>query len=57
MPLTGLALAMTLERLIGLDGKAAVPAALYFPYPLLEPSVYFSRLETIGGSIMTLGAP
>jgi hypothetical protein len=57
MPLTGLGVAMALERLVGLAGKPAVPAGLYFPYQLLEPSAYFSRLETIGGSILKLDAP
>jgi hypothetical protein len=54
MPLTGLGVAMVLERLIGLDGKPAVPAGLYFPYQLLEPSAYFARLEQIGGAILKL---
>jgi hypothetical protein len=56
MPLTGLGVAMALERLVGLDGKPAVPAGLYFPSQLLAPSAYFSRLETIGGSILKLEA-
>jgi hypothetical protein len=57
MPLTGLGVAMALERLVGLDGKAATPAGLYFPYQLLEPNAYFSRLKRIGGTILKLDAP
>jgi len=54
MPLTGLGVAMVLERLVGLDGKAATPAGLYFPYQLLDPAAYFARLKQIGGAVMTL---
>lgn len=54
MPLTGLGVAMVLERLIGLDGKPPVPAGLYFPYQLLDPTAYFARLEQIGGMVLTL---
>ena len=54
MPLTGLGVAMVLERLTGLDGRTPTPAGLYFPYQLLDPEVYFARLEQIGGSIMEL---
>ncbi len=54
MPLTGLGVAMVLERLVGLDGNPATPPGLYFPYQLLEPAAYFVRLEKIGGMVMTL---
>ena len=54
MPLTGLGVAMILERLVGLDGKAATPAGLYFPYQLLESARYLDRLKTIGATILTL---
>lgn len=54
MPLTGLGVAMVLERLVGLDGRPATPAGLYFPYQLLDPTAYFARLEAIGGTILTL---
>jgi hypothetical protein len=57
MPLTGLGVAMLLERLIGLDGNPPVPAGLYFPYQLLEPTAYFARLEHIGGAILKLEVP
>ncbi|RKK01077.1 NAD(P)-dependent oxidoreductase [Pseudoroseomonas wenyumeiae] len=55
-PLTGLGVAMILERLLGLDGHPATPTGLYFPYQLLHPTAYFTRLEQIGGEILTLGA-
>jgi hypothetical protein len=54
MPLTGLGVAMILERLIGLDGNPVTPAGLYFPYQLLEPTAYLARLEQIGGMILKL---
>ena len=54
MPLTGLGVAMVLERLIGLDGNPAIPTGLYFPYQLLEPSAYFARLRQAGGAILEL---
>ncbi|MDW5377207.1 NAD(P)-dependent oxidoreductase [Halomonas sp. HP20-15] len=54
MPLTGLGVALVLERLTGLDGKPAAPAGLYFPYRLLDPTVYFARLEQAGGEILKL---
>lgn len=54
MPLTGLGVALLLERLIGLDGAPPVPPGLYFPYQLLEPRTYFARLERIGGKVSTL---
>ena len=54
MPLTGLGVAMVLERLIGLDGDPAVPAGLYFPYQLLDPTTYLARLAQTGGTVLTL---
>jgi len=54
MPLTGLGVAMVLERLIGLDGNPPTPAGLYFPYQLLESATYFDRFKKIGGVILTL---
>jgi len=54
MPLTGLGVAMLLERLAGIDGQPATPAGLYFPYQLLDPTAYFARLEQIGGQIVKL---
>ncbi|MBO3272324.1 ankyrin repeat domain-containing protein [Hymenobacter defluvii] len=57
MPLTGLGVALLLERLLGLDGQPAVPAGLYFPYQLLEPRTYLARLQQIGGRVLTLAVP
>jgi hypothetical protein len=54
MPLTGLGVAMVLERLLSLDGQPVVPAGLYFPYQLLDSALYFARLKQIGGQILTL---
>ncbi len=54
MPLTGLGVAMVLERLVGLDGAPPTPAGLYFPYQLLDPAAYFPRLKRIGGEILRL---
>lgn len=57
MPLTGLGVALLLERLTGLDGKPPTDPGLYFPYQLLDPASYFARVEQIGGEILTLDAP
>ena len=57
MPLTGLGVAMLLERLTGGDGQPPTPAGLYFPYQLLAPEAYAARLTAIGGRILTLDAP
>jgi hypothetical protein len=54
MPLTGLGVALLLERLVGLDGARPVPPGLYFPSQLLERRTYFARLERIGGEVVTL---
>ncbi len=53
-PLTGLGVAMILERLLGLDGKPPTSAGLYFPYQLLDAAVYQARLEQDGGAVMKL---
>lgn len=53
-PLTGLGVAMVLERLTGIDGYSATPPGLYFPYQLLEPTAYFTRLKQAGGAVMKL---
>ncbi|HYO82012.1 MAG TPA: hypothetical protein VES20_11455 [Bryobacteraceae bacterium] len=57
MPLTGLGIALLLERLLGLDGKPPVPPGLYLPYQLLEPEAYFARFHRIGGQILRLDGP
>jgi hypothetical protein len=54
MPLTGLGVAMVLERLVGLDGKPPTPAGLYFPYQLLDSTAYLARLKQAGGIILKL---
>lgn len=56
MPLTGLGIAMILERLLGLDGKPPTPPGLYFPYKLLDPAAYLARFKQNGGMILTLPA-
>ena len=53
-PLTGLSVAMTLERLLGLDGQPPTPPGLYFPYQLLDASTYLERLKEEGGELRTL---
>jgi hypothetical protein len=57
MPLTGLGVAMSLERLAGLDGGSPTPAGLYFPHQLLEPTAYLARLEKLGGAVLKLEVP
>jgi hypothetical protein len=54
MPLTGLGVALLLERLTGRGSRPAPPAGLYFPYQLLEASTYIARFEQIGGVILEL---
>lgn len=56
MPLTGLGVAMVLERLAGLDGAAPPSPGLYFPSQLLDPRTYRGRLGRAGGSIEELAA-
>ncbi|SDB24979.1 NAD(P)-dependent oxidoreductase [Pseudomonas sp. NFACC13-1] len=53
-PLTGLSVAMTLERLLGLDGQPPTPPGLYFPYQLLDASAYLERLKEEGGELRKL---
>ncbi|QUE91068.1 NAD(P)-dependent oxidoreductase [Pseudomonas sp. SCA2728.1_7] len=52
--LTGLSVAMLLERLLGLDGKPPTPAGLYFPYQLLDAGAYLERLSKEGGELLEL---
>lgn len=54
-PLTGIGVAMILERLLGLDGDPATSPGLYFPYQLLA-SAYLARLEQTGGTVLKLEA-
>jgi hypothetical protein len=53
-PLTGLSVAMNLERLLGLDGQPATPPGLYFPYQLLDAEAYLERLKGEGGELRRL---
>jgi len=52
--LTGIGVAMILERLIGLDGEPPTPPGLYFPHQVLDSTAYFARLTQIGGTISKL---
>ncbi|WP_062383808.1 hypothetical protein [Pseudomonas abietaniphila] len=52
--LTGLSVAMLLERLLALDGRPAPLPGLYFPYQLLEADLYFKRLAQEGGELRRL---
>ncbi|SDT18372.1 saccharopine dehydrogenase [Pseudomonas granadensis] len=52
--LTGLSIAMLLERLIGLDGSAPIAPGLYFPYQLLDAAQYLQRLGEEGGELLEL---
>lgn len=53
-PLTGLSVAMTLERLLGLDGQPPTPPGLYFPYQILDATGFLKRLEEEGGELRRL---
>jgi len=54
VPLTALGVTMVIERLIGLSRQPKATPGLYFPYQLLESTDYFSRLEQMGGQLITL---
>jgi hypothetical protein len=56
-PLTGMGIALLLERLIGLDGKPPVAPGLYFPYQILDASHYLARLAEEGGELRELALP
>ena len=53
MPLTGLGVALVLERLAGLAGDAPQPG-LYFPAQLIDRSHYLDRLRAAGGEVFEL---
>ena len=53
-PLTGMGIALILERLLGLDGKPAVSPGLYFPYQILDAAHYLARLSQEGGQVRQL---
>jgi hypothetical protein len=52
--LTGLSVAMLLERLVRLDGQPPAPPGLYFPYQLLDAQVFLQRLEKDDGDLIEL---
>lgn len=54
MPLTGLGIALLLERLTGLDDGPKVSPGLYFPYQLLNHATYLARLKQAGGVVFKL---
>ncbi|MDH5821953.1 hypothetical protein QFW77_02955 [Luteimonas sp. RD2P54] len=49
-PLTGLLVALGVERLLGLSGAAAPPPGLYFPELLLAPGDVVARMREFGTS-------
>lgn len=53
MPLTGLGVALVLERLAGLAGDKPEPG-LYFPSQLIDHSTYLDRLRAAGGEVFEL---
>lgn len=53
-PLTGMGIALLLERLIGLDGKSPVTPGLYFPWQILDASRYLAQLAQEGGQVVEL---
>ncbi len=53
MPLTGLGVALVLERLAGLVGDTPQPG-LYFPSQLIDHETYVDRLMRAGGEIIDL---
>ncbi|WAH52772.1 NAD(P)-dependent oxidoreductase [Pseudescherichia vulneris] len=53
-PLTGMGIALLLERLIGLDGKPPVTPGLYFPWQILDTSRYLAQLAQEGGQVVEL---
>ncbi|WKZ94565.1 NAD(P)-dependent oxidoreductase (plasmid) [Chimaeribacter arupi] len=56
-PLTGMGIALLLERLVGLDGKPPVAPGLYFPYQILDASHYLARLAKEGGELRDVPLP
>ena len=53
-PLTGMGIALLLERLIGLDGQSPVAPGLYFPYQILDAARYLARLAQEGGEVLEM---
>lgn len=55
--LTGLCVALLLERLLGLGDQAPTAPGLYFPYQLLDASEFLQRLAQEGGELRELPLP
>ncbi len=55
-PLTGMGIALLLERLLGLDGKPPVAPGLYFPYQILDAAHYLAHLAQAGGEVQALAS-
>nr|WP_024966286.1 saccharopine dehydrogenase [Pantoea sp. IMH] len=53
-PLTGMGIALLVERLVGLDGMPPVAPGLYFPWQILNASRYLARLAQEGGQVLEL---
>lgn len=53
-PLTALGVSMILERLSGLDGRAPTPPGLYFPFQVIDHTIYLNRLKEDGGEFISL---
>lgn len=50
-PMTAVAVAVGVERLLGLAGGAPVPPGLYLPHVVIEPEHMLRRLEEFGAQI------
>lgn len=47
---------MILERLTGLDGRPPTAPGLYFPFQVLDHTIYLDRLQVDAGKIVALSA-
>jgi hypothetical protein len=50
-PMTAVAVAVAVERLLGLAGGPPVPPGLYLPHVIIEPELMVRRLEQFGTRI------
>ncbi|MET0285469.1 MAG: NAD(P)-dependent oxidoreductase [Polyangiales bacterium] len=50
-PLTALGVAMMVEQVLGLSGKALASPGLYYPEHLIAPEAYMPRLRAIGALV------
>lgn len=53
-PLTGIGIALLVERLTGFDGQQPTKPGLYFPYQIVDESHYLERLKQEGGEIVKI---